>query len=179
MFKIPDRVADLFGDHRIRDEFEQALRAADSFYQGQRIYLDDGPFSGAVQVVYQTLEDIDLAEVPEGDRSMVAGVRALARQLKLSGYAMGLARDADERVRDDWRELLAFTRTGLDGWDAQADHDGPVLCAQWIVDPCEYYMSGAGSAEDRDDCSAALRQLATHFSGNSGFRPEWALRVKE
>lgn len=177
MFKIPDRVADLFGDHELRVEFERALKAANCFNQGQRMYLDDGPFSGAVQVVDQALQAVDLAAIAEGDRNMVAGVRALSRQLKLSGYAMAQAREAKEFARDDWRELLSFVRTGIDDWEAQAGHDGPALCEQRIVDLCEHFLSGTNPAEDRNDSYAALRQLATHFSGNAGFRSEWALRV--
>ncbi|MFG3173607.1 hypothetical protein ACGFZC_00885 [[Kitasatospora] papulosa] len=178
MFRIPDRVADLFGDQRILGEFEQALKAADCFHPGQRMYLDGGPFSGAVQVVYQTLEDVDLAKAPEADRRMVAGVRTLARQLKLSGYAMAQVRDAEEKARGDWPELLAFARAALNSWETGAGHDGPTLCAQWIVDPCEYFLSSGSPGEDRDDSYAALRQLATHFSGYAGFRQEWTLRVK-
>ncbi|MGW1469129.1 hypothetical protein ACWCPT_32880 [Streptomyces sp. NPDC002308] len=175
MFEIPDRVADLFGDQRIRGEFEQAPKAADCFHQGRRMYLDDGLFSGAVQVVCQALEDIDLSKV-QRRRGMVAGVRALARQLRPSGYAMARAREAREHSGDDGRDLLTFTRSGLDGWEARAGHDWPALCAQWIVDLCEYFLSG-GSPEYRDDSYATLRRLATHFSGNPGFRPEWTFRV--
>ncbi|WP_328890520.1 hypothetical protein [Streptomyces sp. NBC_00316] len=40
---VPDRTADLFGDQAIRDEFEQALKAAGRFHQRQRVYLEGGP----------------------------------------------------------------------------------------------------------------------------------------
>ncbi|MFE4797178.1 hypothetical protein ACFRFL_19205 [Streptomyces sp. NPDC056708] len=96
MFNIPDRTADLLGDQGIRDEFGEALRAAGRFQQSQRKYLDDGPFSGAIQVVDQALQDLDLATVAADDRAMVAGVRTPARQLKLTGHAMAYAREAGE-----------------------------------------------------------------------------------
>ncbi|MGW5272109.1 hypothetical protein ACWEQP_05900 [Streptomyces sp. NPDC004044] len=177
MLNVPDRTAVLFGDQAIRDEFEQALKAAGRFHQNQRIYLDDGPFSGAVQVVGQALEDLDLHDVADEDRSMVAGVRTLARQIKFTGYAMAYARTASDPARNDWPELLAFVRQQFTSWAEQEDHDGPARCAHRIVDPCEQILSAAGPAEDRGDAYAALRHLATLFAGASGFHQEWALRV--
>lgn len=176
MFSM-DRTADLFGDQGIRDEFEQALKAAGRFQQSQRMYLDDGPFSGAVQVVDAALQDLDLKAVAPDDHAMVAGVRALARQLKLTGYAMAHARQAGEPARDDWPKLLTFVRQQFTGWEEQAGHGGPTLCVQWIVDPCEHFLSRLGPVEDRDDAYAALRQLATRFGGAHGFQRAWALRV--
>lgn len=41
---------------------------------------------------------------------MVAGVRTLAKQLKLAGFGMCYARTAGDLARRDWPELLAFVR---------------------------------------------------------------------
>lgn len=159
MLKVPDRTADLFGDQAIRDEFEQALKAAGRFHQHQRVYLNDGPFSGAVQVVDQALEDLDLHTVADEERVMVAGVRTLAKQLKLAGFAMCYARTAGDLAWDDWPELLAFVRRHFASRAEQEDHDGPARCAGRIVDPCEQILSADGLAEERDDAYAALRHL--------------------
>lgn len=96
---------------------------------------------------------------------MVADVRALARQLKLTGYAVACARETGERARDDRPRLLTFVRKQFAGWEERADRDGPTLCAQRTVDPCVHALSGSGPVENRADAYAALRRLATRFGG--------------
>lgn len=177
MFKIPDRTADLFGNQAIRDEFEQALKAAGCYHNGQRMYLDGGPFSGAVQIVDQSLRDIDLATLPAADRAFVASVRTLAKHLKWTGYAMTYAREAGDGVKDDWPELLAFVQMQCAAWAQQETHEGPARCVQRIVEPCEQLLQTGNPPADRDDAYAALRQLATRFAGTPGFKRAWALRV--
>ncbi|MFF3454295.1 hypothetical protein ACFYXH_08170 [Streptomyces sp. NPDC002730] len=178
MFRMPDRTADLFGDQAIREEFEQALRAAGRFHQHQLMYISDGPFSGAVQVTVDALEVLDLDAVPHGVRRTVAGVRTLAQQLQLTGYAMGHARDVGDQANDDWPDLLGFVTQQCAGWSEQVDHDGPKKCLTRIVERCGPLVDPNQSQENRRDAYAALRHFASLFSGAAGFRREWLLRAK-
>ncbi|MFI1619665.1 hypothetical protein ACH4VT_22270 [Streptomyces lydicus] len=179
VFRIPDRTADLFSDPTIREEFKQALKVAGRLRQHQLMYLDDGPFSGAVRVTADALEDLDLVDaLPGGDPRTVAGVRTLARQLQLTGYAMWHARDVGDQANDDWPDLLAFVRQQCAGWSAQADHDGPQRCLTRIVDLCEPLLDRRQPQENRRDAYAALRHFATLFSGAAGFQVDWLLHTK-
>lgn len=177
MFKIPDRVADLFGDDTIRVEFQWALLAAGQV-QGYE-YLEDGPFSEIARITYRRLKDFDRAALPEDQRELVAGAKALSHRLITSGYAIDEASKADERAADDWPELLAFVqqkcaaRVGLPG------HDGWERCYTHIISRAATALQQDRPAEDRDAGYAVLRHFASFFSGDAAFERRWFIQVPE
>ncbi|MFJ6316111.1 hypothetical protein ACIQJW_08520 [Streptomyces californicus] len=179
MFKIPDRVADLFGDDAIRVEFQQALLAAGQVQGHEMKYLEDGPFSEAARITHGRLHGVDLQTIPEDQRSLVAGAKALAHRLITSGYAIHEAATAGERAQDDWSELLAFAR-GKCEFSAQiADNMGWERCSAYILDRAEAALGGGQPAEDRDAGYAVLRHLASFYRADPGFQPSWYIQVPE
>ncbi|MFE9400027.1 hypothetical protein [Streptomyces flavidovirens] len=179
MFEIPDRTSDLFGADAIRDEFQQALKTAGCFHRGHLMYLDSGPFSGAVQITHDALTGVDLTDLAPDDRRFVGGVRTLARELRASGYAMHQARQADDRAHSDWPQLLVFVRRGLVTWSEQVYHDGAQRCRECIIGPCEELLDRSAAATDRDDVYAVLRHFASLFAGSHCFQPRWLLQGAE
>ncbi|MFJ3270139.1 hypothetical protein [Streptomyces sp. NPDC086776] len=121
MFKIPDRVADLFGDHGVRVEFHRALIVTGQVQGNEEKYLEDGPFSEVATVTYQRLAHFDRASLPKRQQESVAGAKALAHRLVTAGYAIDAAATAGQRTNDDWPQLLDFVqrkcsaRVGLPG----------------------------------------------------------------
>ncbi|MEV5854612.1 MULTISPECIES: hypothetical protein [Streptomyces] len=177
MFKIPDRVADLFSDDTIRVEFQRALLAAGQA-QGHE-YLEHGPFFEVVRVTYRRLKNFDRRVLPEDQRELVAGAKALSHRLITSGYAIHEAAKADEHAADDWPELLAFVeqkcaaRLGLSG------HDGWERCYTHIISRAETALQQDRPAEGRDAGYAVLRHFASFFSGDAGFERRWYIQVPE
>lgn len=121
------------------------------------MYLDSGPFSGAVQITHDALTGVDLTDLAPDDRRFVGGVRTLARELRASGYAMHQARQADDRAHSDWPQLLVFVRRGFVTWSEQVYHDGAQRCRECIIGPCEELLDRSAAATDRDDAYAVLR----------------------
>lgn len=179
MFKIPDRVADLFGDNAIRVEFQQALLAAGKVQGHEMKYLEDGPFSEAARITHGRLHEVDLQTVPEDQRSLVAGARALSRRLITSGYAIHKAANSDERAEDDWDDLLTFTREKCAGSAQLADNAGWERCTTYILDRAEAALGSDRSDEDRDAGYAVLRHLASFYRADAGFRSSWYIQVPE
>ncbi|MYR36389.1 hypothetical protein GTX14_04900 [Streptomyces sp. SID4944] len=179
MFKIPDRVADLFGDQTIRVEFQQALLAVGQVQGYEMKYLEDGPFSEAARITHERLHGVDLQAVPEGQRSLVAGARALSRRLITSGYAIHQAAKAGERAQGDWSDLLAFAREKCAGSAQIADNAGWERCYTYILDRAEAALESERSAEDRDAGYAVLRHLASFYRADAGFQPSWYIQVPE
>ncbi|MGW4834802.1 hypothetical protein [Streptomyces globisporus] len=179
MFKIPDRVADLFGSNAIRVEFQQALLAAGQAQGHEMKYLEDGPFSEVARITYRRLKDFDRSTLPETRRELVASAKALSHRLITSGYAIDEAAKAGEHAADDIPELLAFVqrkcaaRVGLPG------HDGWERCYTHIVSRAEGALQQDRPAEDRDAGYAVLRHFASFFSRDDGFERRWFIQVPE
>ncbi|MFJ3278498.1 hypothetical protein [Streptomyces halstedii] len=179
MFKIPDRVADLFGDDAIRVEFQQALLAAGQVQGHEMKYLEDGPFSEVARITYRRLRDFDRTALPEDQRELVAGAKALSHRLITSGYAIDEAAKAEEHAADDWPELFAFVqrkcaaRVGLPG------HNGWERCYTHIIGRAEAALQQDRPAEDHDARYAVLRHFASFFSGDAGFDRRWFIQVPE
>ncbi|MGC5534197.1 hypothetical protein [Streptomyces sp. SR-10] len=179
MFKIPDRVADLFGDDSVRVEFQQALLAAGQVQDYEMKYLEEGPFSEAARITHGRLHGVDLKAVPEGQRSLVAGVRALSRRLITSGYAIHEAANAGERAQSDWSDLLVFAREKCAGSAQNADNAGWKRCTTYILDRAEAALGSDRSDEDRNAGYAVLRHLASFYRVDVGFQPSWYIQVPE
>lgn len=179
MFKIPDHIADYFGDHPTRVEFQRALIAAGQVQDYEMKYLEDGPFSEVTRITYRRLKDFDRAALPEEKRELVAGAKALSHRLITSGYAIDEAAKAGEGAVDDSPELLAFVqqkcaaRVGLPG------HDGWERCYTHIISRAEAALQQDCAAEDRDAGYAVLRHFASFFSGDAGFERRWYIEVPE
>ncbi|MFH9579153.1 hypothetical protein ACH4MO_14280 [Streptomyces globisporus] len=179
MFKIPDRVADLFGDNAIRVEFQQALLAAGQVQGHEMKYLEDGPFSEVARITHTRLHGVDLQAIPEGQRSLVAGVRGLSRRLITSGYAIHEAAKAGDRAQDDWNELLTFTRRKCEFSAQIADNLGWERCYTYILDRAEAALGSDRSDEDRDAGYAVLRHFASFYRADAGFQSSRFLQVPE
>ncbi|MFF3094114.1 hypothetical protein [Streptomyces cyaneofuscatus] len=179
MFRIPDRVADLFGDHATRVEFQRALLAAGQVQGYEMKYLEDGPFSEVARITHGRLHGVDLQTVPEDQRSLVAGARALSRRLITSGYAIHEAAKAGERAQDDWSELLTFTRGKCELSAQIADNVGWERCYTYILDRAEAALGAGQPAEDRDAGYAVLRHLASFYRADADFRSSWYIQVPE
>ncbi|RPK56259.1 hypothetical protein EES43_24765 [Streptomyces sp. ADI96-02] len=179
MFKISDRVADLFGDHAIRVEFQQALLAAGQLQDHEMKYLEDGPFSEIARITYRRLKDFDRTALPEEKRELVAGAKALSHRLITSGYAIDKAARADEHAAEDWPELLAFVQRKCSARVGLPDHDGWERCYTHIVGRAEAALQTGRASEDRAAGYAVLRHFAYFFSGDVGFERRWYLEVPE
>ncbi|MFE5958854.1 hypothetical protein [Streptomyces rubiginosohelvolus] len=179
MFKIPDRVADLCGDDAIRVEFQQALLAAGQVQGYEMQYLEDGPFSEAARITHGRLHGVDLQAVPEVQRSLVAGARALSRRLITSGYAIHEAGKTGDRAQDDWRELLTFARSKCEFSAQVADNVGWERCYTHILDRAEAALGSDRSDEDRDAGYAVLRHFASFYRADAGFQSSWYIKVPE
>ncbi|WP_405618851.1 hypothetical protein [Streptomyces sp. NBC_01508] len=179
MFKIPDRVADLFGDHAIRIEVWRALTAAGQTQGYEEKYLEDGPFGEVVLITYGRLKNFDMAALPDDQRELVAGAKALSHRLATAGHAIDLASTADQRANEDWPQLLAFVqqkcaaRMGLPG------HEGWERCFTYIVGRAEAFVQPTRSAEDRDAGYAVLRHFASFFRRDAGFEQGWLIEVPD
>ncbi|WP_406190276.1 hypothetical protein OH791_33970 [Streptomyces anulatus] len=177
MFKIPDRVADLFGDDTIRVEFQQALLAAGQV-QGHE-YLEHGPFSEVARITYRRLKDFDGAALPEEQRELVAGAKALSHRLIISGYAIHEAAKANERAADDWSELLAYARAKCEGSARVADNKGWERCYTYILDQAEAALGSDRPDVDRAAGYAVLRHFASFYNADEGFERRWYIQVPE
>lgn len=179
MFRIPDRVADLFGDHATRVEFQRALLAAGQVQGYEMKYLEDGPFSEVARITYQRLKDFDRARLPEDQRELAAGAKALSHRLITSGYAIDKAARVDEHAADDWPQLLAFVQEKCSARVGLPDHDGWERCYTHIVGRAEAALQAGRTSEDRDAGYAVLRHFAYFFSGDVGFERRWFIEVPE
>ncbi|MYX16171.1 hypothetical protein GTY67_22710 [Streptomyces sp. SID8374] len=179
MFKIPDRVADLFGDHAIQVEFQRALLAASQLQGYEMKYLEDGPFSEIARITYRQLKDFDRTALPEDQRELVAGAKALSHRLITSGYSIHEAAKANESATDDWEELLAFTREKCKGSAQIADNAGWERCYTYILDRAEAALGADRPDEDRDAGYAVLRHLASFHRTDTGFQLRWYIKVPE
>jgi hypothetical protein len=177
MFRIPDRVDDLFGDDTIRVEFRRALLAAGQV-QGYE-YLEDGPFSEVARITYQRLKDFDRASLPEDQREPVAGAKALSHRLITSGYAIHEAARANERAGDDWSGLLAYAREKCEGSARIADNKGWERCYIYILDQAEAALGSDRPDEDRDAGYAVLRHFASFYNTDNDFERRWYIQVPE
>ncbi|MYR95266.1 MULTISPECIES: hypothetical protein [unclassified Streptomyces] len=179
MFKIPDRVADLFDDDAIRVEFQQALLAVSQVQGYEMKYLEDGPFSEAARITYRRLKDFDRTALPEEQRELVACAKALSHRLITSGYAIDKAARADEHAADDWPELLTFVQRKCSARVGLPDHDGWERCYTHIVGRAEAALQAGRASEYRDAGYAVLRHFAYFFSGDVGYERRWYLEVPE
>ncbi|MFE7243811.1 hypothetical protein [Streptomyces sp. NPDC057580] len=179
MFKIPDRVADLFGDHGIRVEFERALIAAGQLESYEQKYFEVCSFSEAARITYRQLVDFDRASLTDEQQELVAGAKALAHRLITAGYAIDAAAKADQGVIDDWPQLLAFVqqkcaaRVGLPG------HEGWERCFTYIIGRCEEVIQPSRLPDDRGAASAVLRHFASFFPRDAGFERAWWIEVPD
>ncbi|MEU8623335.1 hypothetical protein [Streptomyces sp. NPDC048669] len=179
MFKIPDRVADLFGDHQLRVEFERALLAAGKLAHYEEKYFEDGPFSEAARNTYLRLAGFDRSSLPTEQQELVAGAKALTHRLITSGYAIAAAAKAKQHVSEDWPRLLDFVqrkcaaRVGLPG------HEGWERCFTHIVDRAEAAIQPSRPSDDRDAAYAVLQHFASFFRGDAGFERAWLIDVPE
>ncbi|MGA5473845.1 hypothetical protein ACPCUK_34380 [Streptomyces arboris] len=179
MFRIPDRVADLFGDHATRVEFQRALLAAGQVQGYEMKYLEDGPFSEVARITYRQLKVFDWAALSEDQRELVAGAKALSHRLITSGYAIDEASKAGAHAADDWPELLAFVQRKCAARVGLPDHDGWERCYTHIIGRAEAALQQDRPAEDRDAGHAVLRHFASFFSGDAGFERRWFIQVPE
>ncbi|MCX5427934.1 hypothetical protein OHU11_09635 [Streptomyces sp. NBC_00257] len=179
MFNSPDRTADLFGDHRIRVEFEQVLIVAGRLENYEQKYLEDGPFSEAARITYRRLVDFDRAPLPDEQQELVAGAKALAHRLVTAGYAINAAAKADQRATDDWPQLLAFVQQKCAARVGLLDYEGWERCFTFIVGRSEEAVQPGRSADDRDAGYAVLRHFASFFSGDAGFEQRWLIEVPD
>ncbi|MFE6934348.1 hypothetical protein ACFVDT_20265 [Streptomyces sp. NPDC057699] len=179
MFKIPDRVADLFGDHATRVEFHRALLAANQVQGYEEKYLEDGPFSEIARITYQRLKDFDMSALSADRRELVASAKALSHRLITSGYAIDVAAKANGRALDDWPELLAFTREKCEGGARVSDNEGWERCYTHIVDRTEAALQPERPTEDRDAGYAVLRHFASFFSRDAGYERRWFIQVPD
>lgn len=179
MFKIPDRVADLFGDDAIRVEFQQALLAVGQVQGHAMRYLEDGPFSEVVRITYGRLRGVDVQALSEDQRELVAGAKALSHRLITSGYAIHEAFQAKERVADDWEELHTFTRERCEGSAQLTDNAGWERCYTYILNGAAVALGADQPAEDRDAGYAVVRHLASFYRADAGFQPSWYIEVPE
>ncbi|MDQ0791946.1 hypothetical protein [Streptomyces sp. B1I3] len=177
MFKIPDRVADLFGDQAARVEFQRALLAVGQAQHYEMTYLEDGPFSEAARITHGRLHSVDVNSLPEEQRELVAGAKALSHRLITSGYAIHEAAKVNELAAEDWSELLAFTREKCEGSARIADNKGWERCYTYILDRAEAALSPDRSDEDRDAGYAVLRHFASFYGTDSSFKRRWYLQV--
>ncbi|MFJ8923827.1 hypothetical protein ACIREK_30670 [Streptomyces sp. NPDC102415] len=179
MFKIPDRVADLFGDHATRAELHGALLAANQVQDYEQKYLEDGPFSEIARIAYQRLKDFDRSTLSADQRELVAGAKALSHRLITSGYAIDVAAKADEHAVDDWPELLAFVQRKCAARLELPDHEGWERCYTHIVDRAETALQPGRPTEDRDAGYAVLRHFASFFSRDAGYERRWFIQVPD
>ncbi|MFC9244589.1 hypothetical protein ACFT7S_11330 [Streptomyces sp. NPDC057136] len=179
MFKIPDRVADLFGDHQLRVEFERALFVAGKLERREERYFQITPFSEAARITYRSLANFDGSLLPAEQRELVAGAKALTHRLITSGYAIDIAAKAGQRVGDDWPQLLDFAQRKCAARVGLPDHEGWERCSTYIVSHAEEAIHPKRSTEDRDAAYAVLRHLASFFAGDAGFERAWRIEVPE
>ncbi|WP_031091328.1 hypothetical protein [Streptomyces sp. NRRL WC-3549] len=179
MFRIPDRVADLFGDRRIRVEFERALRAASTFEDYEQRYFSMVSFSEAARIPYRRLASFDRSSLPKEQQELVVGIKALTHRLITSGYAIAAAAKVDQHAGEDWARLLDFVqrkcaaRVGLPG------HEGWERCFTHIVGQAEKAIRSSRPRDDRDAAYAVLRHFASFFAGDVGFEKAWWIEVPE
>ncbi|WP_392667822.1 hypothetical protein [Streptomyces sp. LN785] len=149
MFKIPDRVADLFGDHQLRVEFERALLVAGKLERREERYFQITSLSEVARISYCRLDGFDWSRLPAEQRELLAGVRALAHRLITSGYAIDVAAKADQRVGEDWTQLLDFVQRKCAARVGLADHEGWERCFTYIVGHAEEAIQAKWSDKDR------------------------------
>lgn len=177
MFKIPDRVADLFGDDTIRADFQQALLATGQVHGYGMKYLEEAAFSEAARLTHGHLKEFDVATLPEEKRELVAGSKALSHRLVTSGYAINEVVKAGDCASDDWAELLAFARQKCEDSARVADDNGWERCYTYILDRAEAALEPNRPAEDHDAGYAVLRHFASFYNADSGFKRRWFIQV--
>ncbi|MFH9685257.1 hypothetical protein ACH4LE_02810 [Streptomyces sp. NPDC017413] len=179
MFKIPDRIADLFGDETIRLEFHQSLLAAGQAQGYKMNYLEEVSFSEAARITYRRLKNFDRAALPEDRRELVAGAKALSHRLITSGYAIDEVSKAGKRGREDWPDLLAFVQRKCAARVGLRNHEGWEHCYTHIVGRAEAALQPDRTAEDRVAAYAVLRHFASFFAADAGFERAWRIEVYE
>ncbi|MCX5144641.1 hypothetical protein [Streptomyces sp. NBC_00338] len=179
MFKIPDRAADLFGDHQLRVEFDRALRAAGKFEPREEEWFYTMSFSGAARTSYRRLARFDRASLPTEQRELVAGVKALTHRLITSGYAIDAAAKAGSHVNEDWPDLVDFVQRKCTVRVGLPDHEGWERCFTHIVGRAEAAVQLSRPAEDRDAAYVVLQHFASFFRGDAGFERTWLIEVPE
>jgi hypothetical protein len=151
-----DRVAELFGTDEVRSLLATSLPGYESY-----------AFSELVRAARDRLVN-----------TPAHSVGILARELRRAGLAIHYARGTAQHAGEDAAQLVPFTRTGCDWWASTVDHNGPALVQAHFIDPCEQLLC-AGTTDERDDCYAALRGLATRLASHSGFTFRWTLHIDD
>ncbi|MFE3830508.1 hypothetical protein [Streptomyces sp. NPDC059092] len=125
------------------------------------------------------MKNFDMATLPDDQRDLMAGAKALSHRLVTAGHAIDLASKADQRADGDWPQLLAFVqqrcaaRVGLPG------HEEWERCFTYIVGQAEAFVQPTRSAEDRDAGYAVLRHFASSFRRHAGFEQGWLIKVPD